>query len=129
MQVLIAAVTDQNRPKSGLPDAVPLPEPERRVLEPLEQRRQPAGDAVIVAQFIDHGRLILGAKRPTLTAARRKAIGCIAFPWRFPTMCRPLHADVRSCHRNEAVEPRRFAVEGRRRLTATCTVYMADQRV
>jgi hypothetical protein len=55
VQVLIAAVADQNGPEPGLPDAVPLPQLERRGLEALQQRGQPPGHTVINPQFVDHG--------------------------------------------------------------------------
>src|SRR5437667_212443 len=48
-------------------DAVAFPKLERGGFEALEQRRQPAGDAVIDAQFIDHGGLLLWSKWPLLT--------------------------------------------------------------
>src|SRR5258705_10681318 len=56
---------------------------------------------------------------PTLAARGRKAIsvssiGDSASGSRYP---------------NEPIEPRRLAVEGRRRLAAACAVYMADERV
>src|SRR5205823_5305566 len=57
VQILVFAGTDQHRPKAGLTDAVPLPELERGGLEALEQRGQPAGDAVIDAKLVDHGRV------------------------------------------------------------------------
>src|SRR5262249_2981651 len=75
VQVLVSAGPDHDRPESGLADAMAFPELERGGLEPLEQGRQPAGDAVIDAQLVDHGSPLLGMrKRPTLMAAQGKAI-------------------------------------------------------
>src|SRR5580704_5695889 len=56
MQVL-AALADQHGPKAGLLDTVLGPDFKRVLLEPLEQRRQPAGDAGVDALFVDHGFL------------------------------------------------------------------------
>src|SRR5579883_1640531 len=56
MQIMIA-VADQDGPEAGLFDAVPLPDFQRVVLEPAEQRRQSAGNATVDALFVDHGRV------------------------------------------------------------------------
>src|SRR5262249_60803947 len=60
VHVLIAARTHKYGPESRLPDAVALPEFQRRGLEPLEQRRQAAGYAMVDAKLVDHGRLSSG---------------------------------------------------------------------
>src|SRR5580704_3426847 len=51
---VLAAIADQNGPKAGLLDAVLFPDFQSLLLETLEQRRQPAGDAGVDALFVDH---------------------------------------------------------------------------
>src|SRR3954454_16890735 len=52
---LLAALTDQRGPKPGLADAVLLPDPQRLVLEPRQQRRLAPRHAAVDPQFVDHG--------------------------------------------------------------------------
>src|ERR1700730_12155621 len=52
---LLAALADQRGPKPGLADAVLLPDPQRLVLEPRQQRRLAPRHAAVDAQFVDHG--------------------------------------------------------------------------
>src|SRR5580700_2732798 len=52
---LLAALADQRGPKSDLADAVLLPDPQRLVLEPRQQRRLAPLHATVDAQFVDHG--------------------------------------------------------------------------
>src|SRR6202051_4995950 len=52
---LLAALADQRGPKPGLADAVLLPDPQRLVLEPRQQRRLAPGHAAVDPQFVDHG--------------------------------------------------------------------------
>ena len=51
----LVRLADADGPEPGLADAVPLPQPQRDGLEPLEQCRQAAGNTVVDAQFVDHG--------------------------------------------------------------------------
>src|SRR6202048_2575852 len=51
---LLAALADQRGPKPGLADAVLLPDPQRLVLEPRQQRRLAPRHAAVDAQFVDH---------------------------------------------------------------------------
>jgi len=65
----IAVFADRRGEKPGLADAMPLPNGQRLVGKALEQSRQPARQAVIDTQFVDHGfvrfflRLSLGRGR------------------------------------------------------------------
>src|SRR3984893_4596105 len=52
---LLAALADQRGPKPGLADAVLLPDPQRLVLEPRQQRRLAPRHAAVDPQFVDHG--------------------------------------------------------------------------
>src|SRR5258708_18201730 len=52
---LLAALADQRGPEPGLADAVLLPDPQRLVLEPRQQRRLAPRHAAIDPQFVDHG--------------------------------------------------------------------------
>src|SRR4051794_15809568 len=52
---LLAALADQRRPKPDLAEAVPLPDRQRVVLEPRQQRRLTPRDAPVDPQFVDHG--------------------------------------------------------------------------
>src|SRR5439155_11141320 len=52
---LLAALADQRGPKSDLADAVLLPDPQRLVLEPRQQRRLAPRHAAVDPQFVDHG--------------------------------------------------------------------------
>src|ERR1700692_3923736 len=52
---LLAALADQRGPKPGLADAVLLPNPQRLVLEPRQQRRLAPRHAAVDPQFVDHG--------------------------------------------------------------------------
>src|SRR5262245_63419388 len=74
VQILIAAIPDQNGPEPGLPDAVPLPQLERRGLEALEQCWQSPGHTVINPQFVDHGVASPYVRQLTLMALSGKAI-------------------------------------------------------
>src|SRR5580700_323020 len=56
MQIVVA-VAHQHGPETGLLDAVLVPDFQGLLLEPLEQCRQPAGDAGVDALFVDHGVL------------------------------------------------------------------------
>src|SRR5260370_29584912 len=53
---LLAALADHRGPKPGLADAVLLPDPQRLVLEPPQQRRLAPRHAAVDPQFVDHGR-------------------------------------------------------------------------
>src|SRR5262249_18504223 len=72
-----AGIADQHRPEARLADAMPLPDIERHSLEALEQGRQPAGAAMIDAQFMDHGNAPIqsdlsgDARRPQKSAVAR----------------------------------------------------------
>src|SRR5207245_4084542 len=52
---LLAALADQRGPKPDLADAVLLPDPQRLVLEPRQQRRLAPRHAAVDPQFVDHG--------------------------------------------------------------------------
>src|SRR6202043_592883 len=52
---LVIALADQRGPKPGLADAVFLPDPQRLVLEPRQQRRLAPRHAAVHPQFVDHG--------------------------------------------------------------------------
>src|SRR5262249_57777241 len=51
---LLVRFADHRRPEPGLPDAVLLPYAERLRFEPLQQSRQPVGNAAIDAKLINH---------------------------------------------------------------------------
>src|SRR5204862_3305183 len=51
---LLAALSNQCGPKPGLADAVLLPDPQRLVLEPRQQRRLAPRHAAVDPQFVDH---------------------------------------------------------------------------
>src|SRR5258708_1992381 len=57
---LLAALADQRGPKPSLADAVLLPDPQRLVLEPRQQRRLASWHAAVDPQFVDHGPSPLG---------------------------------------------------------------------
>jgi hypothetical protein len=63
---VVVAVADHHGPEAGLPDAVLVPELEGMVLKTLEQRRQPAGNALIDAQLINHRSTPLSQTRACL---------------------------------------------------------------
>src|SRR5580704_14889159 len=77
MQIVVA-LTHQHGPETGLLDAVLVPDFQGLLLEPLEQRRQAAGDAGIDALFVDHWVLGIGGDEGPLTLKRRRKNATVA---------------------------------------------------
>src|SRR5437868_11775439 len=70
----LVRLADQRCPEPGLPDAVPLPDLERDRVEALQQIGQTARDAVVDAEFVDHGISPNGrATSPTRTRVAQAA--------------------------------------------------------
>src|SRR5437660_671342 len=65
---------DQRREKSGLPDAVLLPNLQRDGLEALQQRRQPARNTAIDAHFVDHFEFLPNCSPPLIAAGRKTVL-------------------------------------------------------
>src|SRR5262249_1672995 len=62
----LVRIADGGGPKTGLLNAVPLPDPQSDRIEPFQKIREAAGNTVVEAQFVEHDfPFTLPTRRPS----------------------------------------------------------------